>query len=85
VAACLASIASDPYPRECREIVVADNGSTDDTVALAMSGGARIVSKHGGPVSALRNDAVRQSSGDLLDGESHCRIGGRGRGCRQVV
>lgn len=66
VAACLASIASDPYPRECREIVVADNGSTDDTAALARSGGARIVSKHGGPVSALRNEAVRQSSGDLL-------------------
>ena len=45
---------------------MADNGSTDETAELAASLGARVMSKHGVPVSALRNEAVRQSSGDLL-------------------
>jgi len=66
VATCLGSIASDPYPGQCREIIVADNGSTDETVVLATSLGARVLSKPGVPVSALRNEAVRQSSGDVL-------------------
>lgn len=66
VPTCLRSIGADPYPDGYREILVADNGSTDGTVALAESLGARVLSKPGVPVSALRNEAVKASSGDVL-------------------
>ncbi len=35
LAACLESIAWQQYPRDCLEIIVADGGSTDDTLAIA--------------------------------------------------
>jgi len=39
----LDSIARQRYPRECVEVLVADGGSTDETVAIAQSFGARVV------------------------------------------
>ena len=32
IAACVSSLLTVRYPRECLEIVVVDNGSTDDTL-----------------------------------------------------
>jgi glycosyltransferase involved in cell wall biosynthesis len=66
VPTCLQSIGADPYPDGYREILVADNGSTDGSAALAESLGARVLSKPGLAVSWLRNEAVKASSGELL-------------------
>ena len=60
---CLTSIAAsagDP------EIIVVDNGSTDDSPAVARSAGARVLSISGKPVSALRNAAAAIARGDGL-------------------
>ncbi len=66
LASCLAAIEADPYPAAQREILVADNGSTDGSMEIARSLGARVVLKPGVRVSALRNAAAREAKGDLL-------------------
>lgn len=38
----LDSIARQRYPRECVEVLIADGGSTDETVAIAQSFGAKV-------------------------------------------
>lgn len=45
--ACLASIAALDYPRDRYEVVVADGRSSDETVRIASSAGARIVDDGG--------------------------------------
>jgi GT2 family glycosyltransferase len=47
------------------DIIVVDNGSVDDSVAVARRAGATVVNGHG-RVSALRNLGARQATGDIL-------------------
>lgn len=59
------------------EVVVVDDGSTDETPSLLKSYGNRIVvvSKQNGGVATSRNTAMRAASGDLfalLDGDDLC-------------
>jgi len=57
-----AALASgEPY-----EIVVADDGSTDGTAALAQSRGARVVAVRNRQIAATRNAGARASSGEVL-------------------
>ena len=60
---CLASIVAIGGDRE---IIVVDNGSTDDSPAVARALGARVLSVPGKPVSALRNEAAAVAHGDYL-------------------
>jgi len=55
------------YPRERLQIIVACDGSPDDTPALARAAGADLVLDlpHGGKMAA-QNAAVEQATGDLL-------------------
>jgi glycosyltransferase involved in cell wall biosynthesis len=48
------------------EIVVVDNGSTDDTADIARTRGASVVSQMGGTIGALRNYGARVSRGSFL-------------------
>ena len=55
------------YPRERLEIVVASDGSSDDTVELAQKAGAdRVLDLPRGGKLAAQNAAVREAEGDVL-------------------
>ena len=62
LARCLASIGG----RDQDEIIVADNGSRDDSPGVAARAGATVLSLPNLKVSALRNAAAQQARGDLL-------------------
>jgi GT2 family glycosyltransferase len=63
---CLSSINSSAYPRTQLEVLVIDNGSTDDSAAVANQLGADVISMPQGHVAALRNHGARLAAGDLL-------------------
>jgi hypothetical protein len=64
--ACLASIRDASAATGPIELVVADNGSTDRTAAVAAAEGATVVSLPGLRVSAVRNRAARQARAPVL-------------------
>jgi hypothetical protein len=63
---CLRSIRAGTYPPELVEIVVADNGSTDNSAAVARSHGAVVLDLPGLRLGALRNRAAAAAGGAVL-------------------
>jgi Glycosyl transferase family 2 len=63
---CLASIRRNQYETAAFEIVVADNGSTDETPDVARAAGARVFSWPGPRVSELRNRGAAEARGGIL-------------------
>jgi glycosyltransferase involved in cell wall biosynthesis len=63
---CLDSIAQVCWDSGRYEVLVIDNGSTDATVAIARSKGARVFEKPGLTISALRNFGASQARGEVL-------------------
>jgi len=61
---CLASVAANPgvWP----EVIVVDNGSTDESAAVARAAGARVLSVPYKRVGQLRNEAAAIARGALL-------------------
>jgi glycosyltransferase involved in cell wall biosynthesis len=51
---------------EPSEVIVADDGSTDQTAEIARQHGARVVTVHHRQISATRNAGARAAQGDLL-------------------
>jgi GT2 family glycosyltransferase len=66
LALCLESVKGNVYPRDLIEFVVADNGSTDESPAVARAHGARLLSLPGVRVAGLRNKAAAVARGDVL-------------------
>jgi GT2 family glycosyltransferase len=64
--ACLASIRDASATTGPIELLVADNGSTDRTAALAAEAGATVVSLPGLRVSAVRTRAAQQAGAPVL-------------------
>jgi GT2 family glycosyltransferase len=65
LARCLAAIRANDDAQRC-EIVVADNGSVDNTPDVARQGGAHVLVLPGLSVAQLRNAAARQTRGSQL-------------------
>lgn len=63
---CLARIAANTNAEHAVEILVIDNGSTDDSARVAVEGGARVLHVPTGRVSALRNRGVAETAGDIV-------------------
>jgi glycosyltransferase involved in cell wall biosynthesis len=63
---CLRSIFRTGYARNQIEIIVIDNGSTDDSATVAASLGARVLHAPQGRVSELRNRGAQLASADVL-------------------
>lgn len=62
---CLRTIRANRYAPGI-EIIVADNGSTDGSVEVALDAGARVLMLPGLPVSELRNRAAEAATGRVL-------------------
>lgn len=63
---CLHSIRAGRYPQELVELVVVNNGSTDDSASVAAAQGATVLSVRDGRLGALRNRGVAASTGDVI-------------------
>jgi len=62
---CLESIRASSARFAC-EILVVDNGSTDNSADVAKQAGARVITMPGVRVSELRNAAAREAAGGVL-------------------
>jgi GT2 family glycosyltransferase len=63
---CLGSIVKSAGPTPPVELIVVDNGSSDDSEAVAIAHGARVLSAPGLKVGAVRNVGVREATGRLI-------------------
>jgi GT2 family glycosyltransferase len=66
LARCLMSLRACDYPSDRIELVVADNGSIDDSADVARRAGAHVLSLPGLRVSQMRNVAAQQSHGAVV-------------------
>ena len=64
VAEAIASIRAQDWP--IREVVVVDDGSTDESAAIASGAGARVVSQDRRGAAAARNTGIRHTAGRLI-------------------
>jgi len=64
--ACLDSLTRLDYPQEAYEVVVIDNGSTDNTVEIAQQYGAQVFVRPELTIAGLRNFGASNAQGQFL-------------------
>ncbi|WP_336119293.1 MULTISPECIES: glycosyltransferase [Marinobacter] len=63
---CLNSIADQDYPQDLIELLIVDNGSTDNSLNIAQNSSAKIHVKPNINVGAVRNYGARNAEGEIL-------------------
>lgn len=66
IARCLRSIKSLDYPQDKLEVVIVDNGSTDDTAQIVKDLGFTVESLPEGNVGAVRNYGAKIAKGEVI-------------------
>jgi cellulose synthase/poly-beta-1,6-N-acetylglucosamine synthase-like glycosyltransferase len=66
IAECIDAILATDYPADRREILIVDNGSTDDTASLIQSRPVRYLGEPNLGVSNARNRGIAESTGEIL-------------------
>ena len=64
--ACLTSLVNQTYPHDLYEVVVVDDGSTDQTASLAEHAGARVIHQRNQGPAVARNRGVEAATGDFI-------------------
>lgn len=63
---CLRALHDQTYPRDRFEVVIVDNGSTDNTAQIARESGATVMHVAERSAYVARNAAIRATTGDYL-------------------
>jgi glycosyltransferase involved in cell wall biosynthesis len=63
---CLASVRANQYPPDALEVIVADNGSVDSSIQVAIEADATMLAVPGLSVAAVRNRAAAAARGEIL-------------------
>jgi len=66
IGGCLRALLAQTYPRDRFEVVVVDNGSTDNTATIAQEAGATVMHVAERNAYVARNAAIRATSGEYL-------------------
>lgn len=75
IAACIESLLNLQYPREKLEIIIVDNGSSDDTAAIASRYPVRVLSEEQRGAAAARNRGIREAGGEYVAfTDSDCQV-----------
>ncbi len=66
IAKCVESVRNQSISPDEYEIIVVDDGSTDDTASIAWQSGAEVVQQNRGRPAAARNAGINAAQGDIL-------------------
>ncbi len=88
LAVCFRSLADSDYPADRVEVIVVDNGSTDDSAEVARAAGAKVLVCPGQRVGALRNRGAEIAQGEILalvDSDHEVPAGWLSAGVQELV